>query len=381
MGIVQTLPEVEKKPPERSSPLAMDVGTYLKELEGMPPATASAMLSAKEHEDRKRALAEARMEPLRRMREAEVIAEQEKDTDPFKPPLSLQEWGRLQYPELTKLKKISRQEHEMLLKGYATYLATQQAKQRMALAHERSVRERALNQARIQEMQRFGNLREWMAEEARSGRMSPAEATARWREAYSHAPRLESRERIAVGDRAARERIAAAVRASKEGMAEDTLAAKVQRWRADRALRERVAAMRGQPSLVPDSKVRSLIVSGKNIGKKVKDEELTFENWMYNEYLPVAQSLTPQQRARIRELLGDKLPSEDELIGKLKKIPGGTPARWLGLIDAKPPGSQAFDRLDYILEAMRLCGATDERIQRLRVMYEGKLRNVEVNGG
>jgi hypothetical protein len=388
--------EEKKKEP---SPLSMRTGDMLAQMEGSSPIAASSMMRALGDVERQRGQNERGLAMLQHKQEAEV--DDQKDDEA---PLSIREWAQrhyksqlAKYPVKNGVRRVPKRLDKRIREGYALYFKRHyirvKSQQESAFNRARIAKEQALagsygranrptddtttGVALGRMLNRNPNLLndpnwrrraiELLGRQKHPGSLGAAEARGKTPE---QATGLIDRRAEEAHDRAL------ALAGGKERQA---LTLADRKYGQARGLATHKAALKGkvETPLVPDASIRKVIVAGKNIGKVGKGgEKIDFQTWMHESYLPIAQSITPEQRAAIVKAVGNQIPSEDELLGMLQ-VPTGKPSRLFGLIGAQPPSREAveggFDELDYVLEALRLRGASDAKIQQLRTMFSDRL--------
>lgn len=376
----QATPSKPSKPPDKEPGiLSLRSSSLLEALENASPASSGLVLRAMNQGDLQRQRTERGLDIFRRRAEADALAASEDGSKPLEI-LSKFEWAKRAVPGFTEKKRRTQRDEKRLNAGYTAYLGMLEFRQKQALQQAKLGTEVARTAA-LERSQQPSNATELLIWQLQHGK--PLDQTAvRMHDAqHSKLPGLRSTEGIAARALTSTETRAGLERERKVSKAELDRALKVSEAVLDRA--EGVKGKAAKPLLTP-AKVNNVVISAKTVGKLGKDKErLTFDDWMYNQYLPIARSTTPEQRAKVAQGLGDKLPSAEGLIGMLV-VPPST-ERGLIFKETVPPTRKAieggFDTLDFVVEGLRLHGADDQRIARLRAMFEGKLLDARGRNG
>lgn len=395
MGIIDVAgdPLAKKEP----SPLSMRTGDMLAAIENAAPTQAGTVLRARGDIERKRAQNEKGIALLQRQREMELVEQSGQEAL-----MSLPEWVKTTHPDLWAKRhgKVTARENQLVKEGYTMYLVFQKAKQEQAFNRQQIATGRA-REASYGRSQRPTSPASYIGRQLGTGGPIHPQAEALWRAKHSRLPGIAAKERTATEAVGAKERIATEAVGAKRGIATEKAGAAKERYSLDRASREGIAAgsvasreriavlkegATPAKPLVTDASIRKVIVAGKNIDKVAKGgEKADFRTWMEDSYLPIARSITPERRAAIFKAMGDNVPSETKLLGMFQ-VPTGKPARLFGLIGATPPSEGAieggFDELDYLLEALKLRGASETKLDQLRAFFLKQLRDSrETPGG
>ncbi len=390
--------EATKSEPTKKEPGALSLRTndLLDALTKASPASAGLMMRAMNQGELQRRTTERGLDKLRRRSEAEAIVAEEGDTDQLPQILSRHEWAKLTHPDEAKRNSRPRHISKMLDTGYEAYLGMVELRMKQALNQAKIATETARAGA-LERSQQPGSPGELITELIRQGKPIPPHLLGIY-----HAG-TKSKEGIAARGLASKETQAGLERTSREGLAARALTSKEEQAGLGRSLKvsesalerglevsesalDRAAKATGKaakPLLTP-AKVSNVVISAKNVGKLGKDEErLTFDDWMFNQYLPIARSATPEQRAKIKKGLGDKLPSAKKLIGMLVVPPSSE--RGLFFKKTVPPTREAieggFDTLDFVIEGLRLRGWEESKIENLMNRFSGKLLDARGRNG
>jgi hypothetical protein len=380
-------PQVKEKSKKKEpSPLSMRTGDMLAQLESASPIAASSMMRALGDVERQRTRNEPGFAVLHHRQEAKIDGQVVDDT-----PLSKREWAQKHYgKQLAKYpvkdgmrRGVPRALAKQIREGHALYyqrfVARVESRQAGALSQAKigTERARALSYGQANQPNTIAS---YIARQLQAGGSIDPQAITMWNAKHSQLSGLESKEGIASRGLAAE--------VSWRGKDREAAMARSQ---SDRQGRMNIAMLKEgvEKPLIADAPIRSVIVAGRNIGKVGKGgEKVDFETWMLESYLPIVRSITPEQRATIRKGMGDRIPPEAELLDMIE-IPSRTPEKkgfWVRDVAEQPATKQAveggFDRLDLILEALRLRGVSDAKIDQLRAMYSGQLETAgKVPGG
>lgn len=385
-----TFPDIEveatKSEPAKKEAGALSLRTsdLLDALEKASPASAGLMMRAMNQGELQRRTTERGLDKLRRRSEADAIAGSEKEAEPLKI-LTRFEWAKLAIPNFKDQKQRTQRDEKRLEDGYQAYLGMVEFRQKQLLNQAKIATETARASA-LGRSQQPKTAAAGLLEQIRLGQplnrdlLDLYHAGTRSKEGIA-ARGLESKSRLSRLTLSQKETLAGHERQRKVRADELEAAAKVRKEALDREAK--VAGKAAKPLLTP-AKVSSVVISAKNVGKLGKDEErLTFEDWMFNQYLPIARSTTPEQRTKVAKGLGDKLPSAEKLIGMLV-VPPST-ERGLFFKKTVPPTREdiegGFDTMDFVVEGLRLRGWEEKNIKNLVNRFSGQLLDARGRNG
>lgn len=356
MGFISTLPDAPKEEKKKEPGiLSLHTPDLLRQIESADATTASSMARAVRAIDGRHRRADQLTAPLYRRREAEVMAGEKKT-------LAAYEWMKKTHPELAKRKRVSGREYELLMEGYATYLANEYKKAQIDYKRAQTLK------ARRQPTEKpAGSLR------ALAARGLTPEA---------------GRERMAAltrGERGFKEQQATTAFGRKEALAETTFGRRqTLAETAHRRTLKRDAAKAALKPAVKDERFGVVIAAARKVTRTGVEREgkITFDEWMRKEYMPVARSLTPEQRGQVVEALGTRLPRQEELRARLVVPKTITGRVW----DTHPKHEDfeaAYETLEVVIEGLRLHGAPEPVLDEVRNIFTEDLRRArrEMTGG